>query len=124
VRCIEIAINNPPKRGDRVMIFNQMTETHRVRDLAELVAKIADARVENVPNPRNEAAENELHVRNDTFLDLGLNPTKLAEGLLLEVTDIARNYADRADLSKVPATSLWTQNQHAGVPASVAADTK
>ncbi|UQN14887.1 NAD-dependent epimerase/dehydratase family protein [Gulosibacter sp. ACHW.36C] len=124
VRCIEIAITNPPQRGDRVMIFNQMTETHRVRDLAELVAKIADARVENVPNPRNEAAENELHVRNDTFLDLGLNPTKLAEGLLLEVTDIARNYADRADLSKVPATSLWTQHQHAGVPSSVAADSK
>jgi len=97
VRCIEIALNNPPQRGDRVMIFNQMTETHRVRDLAQLIAKIADAQVENVPNPRNEAAENELHVRNDTFLDLGLNPTKLAEGLLLEVTDIARKYADRAD---------------------------
>lgn len=124
VRCIEIAITNPPKRGDRVMIFNQMTETHRVRDLAQLVAKIADAQVENVPNPRNEAAENELHVRNDTFLDLGLNPTKLEEGLLLEVTDIAHKYADRADLSKIPATSLWTQNQQAGVPASVAADAK
>ena len=119
VRCIEIALNNPPKRGDRVMIFNQMTETHRVRDLAQLIAKIADAQVENVPNPRNEAAENELHVRNDTFLDLGLNPTKLAEGLLLEVTDIARKYADRADHSKIPATSLWTSNQQAGVPASV-----
>ncbi|MFD2675130.1 NAD-dependent epimerase/dehydratase family protein [Gulosibacter bifidus] len=120
VRCIEIALNNPPTRGDRVMIFNQMTETHRVRDLAALIAKIADAKVENVPNPRNEAAENELHVRNDTFLDLGLNPTKLAEGLLLEVTDIARKYADRADRSKIPATSLWTSNQQAGVPASVA----
>ena len=119
VRCIEIALNNPPQRGDRVMIFNQMTETHRVRDLAQLIAKIADAQVENVPNPRNEAAENELHVRNDTFLDLGLNPTKLAEGLLLEVTDIARKYADRADHSKIPATSLWTSNQQAGVPASV-----
>ena len=124
VRCIEIAITNPPKRGDRVMIFNQMTETHRVRDLAQLVAKIADAQVENVPKPRNEAAENELHVRNDTFLDLGLNPTKLEEGLLLEVTDIAHKYADRAHLSKIPATSLWTQNQQAGVPASVAADAK
>ena len=119
VRCIEIALNNPPQHGDRVMIFNQMTETHRVRDLAQLIAKIADAQVENVPNPRNEAAENELHVRNDTFLDLGLNPTKLAEGLLLEVTDIARKYADRADHSKIPATSLWTSNQQAGVPASV-----
>ena len=118
VRCIEIALTNPPAAGDRVMIFNQMTETHRVRDLAALIAKIADAEVENVPNPRNEAAENELHVVNETFLDLGLNPTKLAEGLLLEVTDIARKYADRADYSKIPATSLWTSKQEAGVPAS------
>jgi nucleoside-diphosphate-sugar epimerase len=35
VRCIEIALENPPARGDKVEIFNQMTETHRVRDLAE-----------------------------------------------------------------------------------------
>lgn len=119
VRCIEIALNNPPQRGDRVTIFNQMTETHRVRDLAESVAELTGARIENVPNPRNEAAENELHVSNKTFLDLGLNPTRLANGLLLEVTDIARKYADRVDRSKIPATSTWTTAQHAGVPASV-----
>ncbi|NLT25553.1 MAG: NAD-dependent epimerase/dehydratase family protein [Microbacteriaceae bacterium] len=121
VRCIQIAIENPPAAGERVKIFNQMTETHRVRDLAQLLARIADAKVELVPNPRNEAAENELHVVNETFLDLGLNPTKLEEGLLLEVTDIARKYKDRADLSKVPATSLWTKHQHEGVPPSIAA---
>src|SRR3546814_4537703 len=33
----------PPQAGERVNILNQMTETHRVRDLAE---KIADLRPE------------------------------------------------------------------------------
>ncbi|WIM68459.1 NAD-dependent epimerase/dehydratase family protein [Corynebacterium breve] len=119
-KCIQIAIENPPARGERVKIFNQMTETHRVRDLANLIADISGAQVEMVPNPRKESAENELHVVNDTFLDLGLNPTKLAEGLLHEVEDVARKYADRADMSKIPARSLWTQNQAEGVPPSVA----
>ncbi|MBM7815427.1 UDP-sulfoquinovose synthase [Brevibacterium paucivorans] len=116
VRCIEIAVNNPPASGDRVKIFNQMTETHRVRDLAKLICSITDARMELVNNPRHESAENDLHVKNDTFLDLGLEPTTLSEGLLLEVEETAKRYADRADMSKIPARSLWTNNQSAGVP--------
>ncbi|GAB3077003.1 NAD-dependent epimerase/dehydratase family protein [Corynebacterium aquatimens] len=116
--CIQLAVENPPAKGDRVKIFNQMTETHRVRDLAELIAKISGAEVAYVPNPRNEAAENELIVSNDTFLDLGLKPTKLEEGLLVEVEDVAKKYADRFDRSKIPARSLWTKNQAEGVPSS------
>lgn len=116
VRCIEIAVNNPPASGDRVKIFNQMTETHRVRDLAKLICSITDARMELVNNPRHESAENDLHVKNDTFLDLGLKPTTLSEGLLLEVEETAKRYAERADMSKIPARSLWTKNQSAGVP--------
>ena len=116
VKCVQIALENPPAKGDRVKIFNQMTETHRVRDLAELVAKISGTEYALVPNPRKESAENELHVSNDTFLSLGLEPTKLAEGLLQEVEDVAKKYADRADRSKIPARSLWTRNQSEGVP--------
>ena len=116
VKCIQLAIENPPARGERVKIFNQMTETHRVRDLAELVGRIAGAEVQMVPNPRKESAENELHVVNDAFLDLGLEPTKLEEGLLMEVEDVAKKYADRADRTKIPARSLWTAAQSEGVP--------
>ncbi|WKK61169.1 NAD-dependent epimerase/dehydratase family protein [Corynebacterium sp. P3-F1] len=116
VKCIQIALANPPAKGDRVKIFNQMTETHRVRDLAKLVASISGTDYALVPNPRKESAENELHVSNDTFLSLGLEPTKLAEGLLQEVEDVAKKYADRADRSKIPARSLWTHNQAEGVP--------
>lgn len=122
VRCVEIALDNPPTAGDRVKIFNQMTETHRVRDLAHLVAKLTGASVEMVPDPRKEALENDLVVRNDQFLALGLNPITLSEGLLREINETAGRYAARADHSRIPATSLWTKNQQAGIPSSVAGE--
>ncbi|MFO1072035.1 MAG: hypothetical protein U1E17_04930 [Geminicoccaceae bacterium] len=84
-----------------------MTETHRVRDLARLVAEITGATVEMVSNPRNEADENELFVENRRLLNLGLEPITLSEGLLREVTEIARAYAPRADLARDHLRSLW-----------------
>ena len=110
VRCVELALQDAPAQGDRVKIFNQMTETHRVRDLAQLVARLTGAEVMNLPNPRKEAAENDLIVKNDQFLALGLNPTTLAEGLLSEVVDVAKKYAHRIDRSRVPAVSAWTKD--------------
>jgi len=110
VRCIELALKNAPARGDKVKIFNQMTETHRVRDLAEMVARIAGGTVAYLPNPRKEAAENDLVVKNDQFRALGLNPITLAEGLLSEVIDVAKKYAYRVDRSRIPAVSAWTKD--------------
>ncbi len=109
VRCIEIALNNPPTKGAQVSVFNQVTETHRVRDLAEMISKLTGVEVANLPNPRKEADENELNVTRDRFLGLGLNPTTLSEGLLDEVRDIAKRYADRADMTKIIARSVWNK---------------
>ncbi|MHB1087197.1 MAG: NAD-dependent epimerase/dehydratase family protein [Acidimicrobiales bacterium] len=109
VRCIQIALENPPARGDKPMVFNQVTETHRVIELAELISKLTGAEVALLPNPRREAAENELNVSRDRFLALGLNPTKLSEGLLEEARDVAERYRDRADTTKIIARSVWRQ---------------
>jgi len=109
VRCIQIALENPPKRGDQVKVFNQVTETYRVRDLAELISKLTGVEIANLPNPRVEAAENELNVDREKFQALGLNPTLLSEGLLEESRDIATKYRDRADTTKIIARSVWRQ---------------
>jgi UDP-sulfoquinovose synthase len=107
VRCIELAITNPPAAGDRPRVLNQITEVHRVLDLAKMVGDVMGTEIAYLPNPRREAEENDLVVRNDQFLELGLQPTTLSEGLLEEGTEIAGKYAHRADVTKIIARSVW-----------------
>jgi UDP-sulfoquinovose synthase len=115
VRCVELAIANPPDRGDRVQIFNQTTEVHRVIDLARLVSSLTGAEIDLLDNPRREATENDLEVAHERLLGLGLRPTTLENHLLEEVTQIAAKYVDRADRSKIPSTSRWVRRAAADV---------
>jgi len=115
VGCIALAVANPPRRNGKVSIMNQMTETHTVRDLAKIVAKISGAHVAHVDNPRNEAADNDLRVSNKSFIDLGLMPITLAQGLLEETQSIALKYAHRCIYASIPCISTWTDNQRPGV---------
>ena len=111
VKCVQLALENPPKSGERVKIFNQMTESHQVGELAKKVASLTGAEINYLPNPRNEAVENDLIVDNKCFIELGLNPTTLDNGLLEEVVEVAKKYSKRCDLKRIPCVSSWTKKQ-------------
>jgi UDP-sulfoquinovose synthase len=111
VRCIQLAVENRPSRKDRVDIFNQATETHTLIELAQKVAVMTGAELRYYANPRNEQPQNTLKISNRKFLELGLNPTTLEDGLLHEIIEIARKYRDRCDISKIIPTSLWTADK-------------
>lgn len=115
VKCIALAVDNPPAKNGKVKIMNQMTETHTVRNLASIVAANTGAQVAMVDNPRNEAPENDLRVSNASFIDLGLEPVTLAYGLMEETQEIASRYADSCLMHMIPCVSTWTDDQRPGV---------
>jgi UDP-sulfoquinovose synthase len=117
VRCVELALANPPARGERVKVMNQMTECWRVAELAAMVSRLTGAEIAHLPNPRHEAEENELAVENRRLLGYGLEPITLEDGLLLEIAETARHYAHRADLAKVPCVSAWNAERAAATAA-------
>ncbi len=116
VKCIELAVNNPPALNDGVQIFNQMAESYRLIDLAKMIADRTGCQISHVPNPRNEADENDLIVKNDKFKGLGWEPSSLADGLLQEVEEITKRYSSRCDISKIPCESTWTAKHSPGRP--------
>lgn len=107
VKCIKLAVENPPKKGKKVEIFNQATESHTLKNLAKIVSDLTGAEIRYYKNPRNEDEKNELVFNHDKFLQLGLDPITLEEGLLKEVIEVAKKYKEKVDMSKIPCTSTW-----------------
>jgi UDP-sulfoquinovose synthase len=108
VRCIQLAIESViPNASNRVRIMNQVTEVFTIMELAELVSEKTGVGIAKIDNPRNELAENELIVANDKFLELGLDPITLNQGLLDDVKFLAKQNQSRFDPSVVLNSPKW-----------------
>ncbi len=110
VKCVKMAIENPPGKGDKVKIFNQTSECLNVNDLALKIQKVSGAEIRYYKNPRNEDAKNDLKFVNEGFKSIGWQPILLDDGLMSEVEDIAKKYKDRCDESRIICTSVWDKN--------------
>jgi UDP-sulfoquinovose synthase len=116
VRCIELAVLNPPEEGE-YRVFNQFTEQFGVGQLAELVVEAAktlgvEATIENRPNPRVELEEHYYNAKHTALLDLGLEPHKLSESLLDSLVNIAIENRDRADESVIDPKVNWRETRN------------
>jgi len=98
LQCVYLAAENPPKEGD-LRIFNQITETFTVNELAEKVKQVGsklgyDVKINHIENPRKEAEEHYYNPKYTGLIELGLKPHPLTEEVLIGMFEIVEKYKD------------------------------
>jgi UDP-sulfoquinovose synthase len=108
VECIRLAAENPAEAGE-FRVFNQMTESMSVLDIAKLVADLHPnaVDVEHLDNPRVEAESHYYKVTHSGLVELGLQPHLLSDTLLTSLYGIAERYKHRADPDALRPAVRW-----------------
>ncbi|GAA4526280.1 MULTISPECIES: NAD-dependent epimerase/dehydratase family protein [Nonomuraea] len=108
VRCIQLACENPAERGE-FRVFNQMTESMSVADIAETVARSFpdEVTINNLDNPRVEKEEHYYKVVHSGLVELGLEPHLLSDTLITSLFDVTKRYAERVDLDAMQPRVDW-----------------
>lgn len=106
-RCVQLAIESPPEDNGRVRIFNQVSETRSVKELAEILGSSYDCKVDSLKNPRKELAENELEVSNAGLRSLGFEPITLTDSLIEDVKFIAEEFKSKINPENINNSPDW-----------------
>ncbi|TCO46281.1 UDP-sulfoquinovose synthase [Kribbella antiqua] len=108
VECIRLAVENPADAGE-FRVFNQMTESYSVAELAQHVADCfpGPVQVEQLDNPRVEQAEHYYNVKHTGLVGLGLQPHLLSDTLIDSMFDIVAANKDRVDHAALLPTVKW-----------------
>ncbi|MFW6275228.1 MAG: NAD-dependent epimerase/dehydratase family protein [bacterium] len=111
LECVKLSVLNPPENG-QLRIFNQLTETFTVNELAEKVKKAVESlglnvKIQHLDNPRKEAEE---HYYNPTYTglkELGLKPNYLTDDVIKEMLEQVMKYKDNIDESNIMPRVRW-----------------
>jgi UDP-sulfoquinovose synthase len=112
VECIRLAVEHPADRGE-FRVFNQMTESHSIGDLAKTVAEAfpGDVQVEHLENPRVEADEHYYNVVHSELEELGLKPHLLSATLIESLFEIVSRHGHRVDLEAMRPSVPWRRDR-------------
>lgn len=111
LNCVRLALENPAQPGE-LKIYNQITETFSVNDLASRVKRVGDSAgldvtIKNIENPRIEAEE---HYYNPTYTGLkglGLEPNYLSDEVLEEMLNIVLKYKEDIQCDQIFRKVTW-----------------
>jgi len=99
LQCVYLSAMQPAKPGE-LRVFNQITETFNVNELAEKVKQVGNAlgyqvTMQNLKNPRVEKEDHYYNPHYTGLLDLGLTPHYLTDEVLADMFAVVAQYRDR-----------------------------
>lgn len=111
MQCLRLAVENPAAAGE-LRVFNQLTETFSVNELAGRVKRVGDrlgfrVQIDHLDNPR---VEKEQHYYNPTYtglLELGLEPHLLTDDIVAGFFETAARYAERINIGAIFRGVRW-----------------
>ena len=108
VRCIQLACERPAERGE-FRVFNQLTQTMSVLQIAETIAAAFEepVTISKLDNPRVELEQHYYNVVYTGLTELGLHAHLLSDTLIESLVDITKRYAHRARPEAMLPTIQW-----------------
>jgi UDP-sulfoquinovose synthase len=111
LQCVELTALNPPEASE-FRVFNQLTETFSVNQLAEKVAAVANkagfqVAINHLDNPRVEKEEHYYNVKHTRLADLGLRSHLLTDDVIADMLERVRRHKDKVLLETIQPKHRW-----------------
>lgn len=111
MQCVYLSAEKPAERGE-LRIFNQVTETFSVNELADRVQEIGkglgfNVRIEHIENPRVEKEEHYYNLKFTGLLDLGLEPHYMTDEVLKDMFMAVDKHKQNIDRNKMFSGVKW-----------------
>lgn len=111
IQCVYLAAETPAHDGE-LRVYNQVTETFTVNELAEKVRTVGkvlgyDVSINHMENPRKEKEEHFYNPKYTGLLELGLRPHLLTNEVLQEITMLVGHYRDRINCDAIVRGIKW-----------------
>lgn len=111
LNCVRLSLENPADKGE-LRIFNQLTETFTVNELAEKTVKAGekiglDVKIKSIENPRKEMEEHYYNPVHTGLIELGLEPNLLTQEVLIEMMNVVKKYKHNIAEHKIFRGTKW-----------------
>ncbi|UJS16846.1 MAG: NAD-dependent epimerase/dehydratase family protein [Candidatus Jettenia sp.] len=111
MQCVYLSATQPAKNGE-LRIFNQVTETFSVNELADKVYTVGkelgyNIKVDHIENPRKEKEEHYYNPKYTGLLELGLKPNYLTDEVLAGMFRVVEQYKDQINREAIFRGIKW-----------------